>query len=548
MILHNRIITIIFIFIALAISFFIGIPTTVSAACTIADGNAKFVNHHGDQAETWYSAGSRTLNIKVTATDCVGQALDIKLMEVDLTSNDVIEELEITVPSNGIIDIAILAGENYCSTTTLGSANDCELYLAVHLAGSSTVLHTSYPHPQGRLNYECAGECADAWEIVSSTPAVNVGSTNTAGTSCEIQSAKFMNYHGVQSDTWFSDEYARLLHIQIIAPDCANEKIYPSLTEVDNIPFVDLINDDVNELDDRDVRVPANGKLDLYIWVGEAECEQTVGADCDLYLEIQTSANADGISFGPTYSSYEEPQGRLRYDCDDGCLNWWKLASTINADKTVNNNVPNVCNVTNASFSPSGTQEADFYSDELQPLVEVAIQTEHCTGHPIKVSVVNKSRGDTTVSSAITGGFVGGVMLGPAGIIPGAITAVLLDGDNNVQAIDEKEIRVPSSGLVTMALKVGEDHCSFVSETGGYEQCIYYLQITNPAGYTFTFLKENSVLNYKCTGTVSGSQTNCAPIKNGICNHTTVSMEAVNLFTIIQRRMSYLYTRVTLVQ
>jgi len=491
---------------AFLMSFFIFTPTTVSAACGINGGDAKFVNHYGDKDEGWYSAGTQTLNLSIETTGCAGEDLDIKLIEIDTIDNDVVAEVEITVPSNEQITVNITAGELSCGWV-YGDSNDCELYIAVHLAGSSTVFHTSFPHPQGRLNYDCDDSCEDPWDVVSTVPAINVGSGNAEGTSCEIVSAKFMNYYGEKPDTWFSDEYGRLLHIQIMAPDCAGEIIYPSLAEVDNTPFIDILNDDVNELDDRAVRVPSNGKLDLYMWVGEAECEQTIGADCDYYLEIQTEVTEEGITTGPTFTSYDKPQGRLRYDCDGSCTNWWELASTVASDKTVTNDGAEMCNITNAFFSPTGTQGEGFFSDELQPLVNLSVQTENCSGHEVKVSVVHKAGTSLyPIRTAITDGFPDGAIIGPSGMIASVSTESLLYLDQTTSNINGVSIAVPNSENLSIVTKSGEDYCSY-----GEEYCIYYIQVINPANYTSTFIKEDSVINYKCAGPTEGEQASCAP-------------------------------------
>lgn len=278
----------------------------------------------------------------------------------------------------------------------------------------------------------------------------------TASAACEINSAKFMNYSGQQSEGWYKVNFGRLVHMQITTTDCGGDTIEVSLTENDTLTPDDDLNN--SQFDNRQFVVPANGILDIYAWAGDEECEGTGDPDCDYFITVWNDTGSLG---GPDYSSYGQPNGNLKYDCDGACEVFgenWQIVENSNADG-------GRCVISNASFSPSGNQTAsNYYSDEQRPLVDINLQTENCEGKVILVNVTEENGPDTDIAN-----------------------------------LEDKEITVPSGGQVLIKTKAGDDWCNDVENE---MDCQYHLRIENPIGKKFSFEGSGTgEINYECDET-----------------------------------------------
>ncbi|MBP6925542.1 MAG: hypothetical protein KBC22_00580 [Candidatus Pacebacteria bacterium] len=429
--LSQRIISIIMLVSSLvAIVFFAATPTIASADCDVT--SAKFVNHHGEKPDSFYATAGTTkptVIIEVQTTDCVGEFIKIRPSDPVVDATTFIEskilvlgqsqnyvEKTFLVPSTGLVRASFIAGEQSCdqSTTTF----DCDYSIRVY-PGQDTntnILYNSFSTPQGRLKYNCEGACIDRWAVAPS--------------SCNVTSAKFVNYFGEQHDSFYASSgntSTPTVVVDVQTSNCFGEyiRIRPSdpVTGTGTSNEAKIITQAGVE---KAFIVPESGLVRAFLIAGEMTCDSDPDTfDCDYHLRIYNDTNPTQTIL---YSSMSTAQGRLKYNCDGVCGSKW--GSVLFPQGT---NLAEVCFLMPASISPNGTQPANFYSDEQRPIVTVTIPTINCAGKTIKVSLTEE---DNKLS----------------GLVEDPI-------DDDANNLDNREITVPSDGTIVIELKSADENC-----------------------------------------------------------------------------------------
>jgi len=280
---------------------------------------------------------------------------------------------------------------------------------------------------------------------------------------CKVTSAKFINYAGIQATGWYKSDFGRLVKIEIIGQNCENKEIEVSITEKDSQIGIDVLNDDLEDsgMDNTPFTIPGDNKLNIYLWIGEDECDNAEDPDCNYFINIwDDTATVLNIANG-SYMSDGKPNGNLKYDCDGTCDltgKTWKLAYDADGGR---------CAITSAQFSPSGVQTGAYYSDGAQPLQNITIQTENCANKKIEVSITEEDDDSD----------------------PGPF-------DDDIANFDNEEFIVPEGGTLTIKAKVGDDECE---KKPSDSDCVYHLELWNPINIKFNFESYgNSVLKFEC--------------------------------------------------
>lgn len=467
-------------------------------------------NPAGGQSAGFYNdTNPPTVTITIPTVNCAGKMVEVSLTEEDIgssslaegnidTNESILNNRSLLVPSDGNLIIELKAGDKQCDAFTITNPPSGVYNCNYHVETTSDLGLISTTS-KNRLAYNCdSNGCGNKeWEVSSSTG-------NEQCTVEAIDSAKFVNHHGTKSDEWYSELFGHLVHMEIVAPDCAGQKLWVSL--VQNRMTGPNIN--VGAINNKELTVPENGILNIYAWAGEDKCQQSVGSDCTLFLEVKATNNA---LYNSTFSTKYKEKGTLNFDCDGVCDTNWILTTGANEDGAR-------CRPVDATMTPHGVQSDTYYKKDLRPQVDITIQTEDCVNHVLKTSVMYKETTAGSVQIIAVGAAAGagaGTFLGPAGWIGGAliggITASFFAGDAAAHSINKHDIRVDSSGVITIKAKAGIDHCPKVSTSPGYEHCVYYLQFENPLGIKFNFFGEKDSIRYKCEGTPDSSgNINCA--------------------------------------
>lgn len=103
-----------------------------------------------------------------------------------------------------------------------------------------------------------------------------------------------------------------------------------------------------------------------------------------------------------------------------------------------------VCKVKNAYFQPAGFQNNGWYDDENKPTVKAVIETENCSGKEVEFS----------------------------------ITSTKDNVDTDVAGFDNVDLPIPTTGLLEVTFKAGEDEC-FQNEQ---IDCNFYIDLDNSSG------------------------------------------------------------------
>ncbi len=146
-------------------------------------------------------------------------------------------------------------------------------------------------------------------------------------------------------------------------------------------------------------------------------------------------------------------------------------------------NAAEVCTIKSATFSPSGAQNASWYTDARPPKVTLTITGENCAGKTVEVSITE----DDTI----------------------------LSNDDDIAQLDNKPFIFPSTGnSFSINLSAGETDCSDYLNAGG-KDCDYFISVYKAAGGTFTSSKQPSGnLTYDCDNLCDKSWSLWAPGSN----------------------------------
>lgn len=301
---------------AFAISIFAFPQTSYAADCKVT--SAKFINYAGVQPTGWHKIiRPRLVKIEVIGQNCENKEIELSvvekdsllLLDLDEIDDDVVNNQTFTIPGDNKLNIYYWVDEDECD---ISADPDCNLHIEVwdDITPALTP-YTSDGKPNGNLKYDCDGVCdtdEQAWEIAY----------DANGGRCVITSAQF-SPSGTQTATYYSDGQQPLQNITLQTENCANKKIELSVTEedddTDSIFFPD---DDIVNLDNRQIIVPTGNTITLKVKVGDDECEKkTTENDCVYHIEAWNP-------LGKTFNFEGIAAATLKFECDETCndKNW----------------------------------------------------------------------------------------------------------------------------------------------------------------------------------------------------------------------------------
>lgn len=434
---------------------------TFAADCTITD--ARFTNNTGGQKpDGWYDAENRPIvNIKITTTGCENQNIYASIVESNMSDSFVegFTNVQFTVPVGGVVEIQARAGMSYCNSLY---NPDCDHYISVSpvIALVDYAHYDTYTAPASEVNIRrlkynnCTTDaCTDniPWEIIQ-----NETTTPTGSGVCTITSARFINVYGNRPDGWFSDNEPPTVTLQIDTSGCAQDAISVSISERDT-----GTDDDITVLDNTTFYIPDTGSLQINLKAGEDECEQTaLTHDCEYQIEVWPFATNGASGVQDNFVSFNNPQGFLRYDCDDTCDEDWQLIS----NNGLSNGFDNECNnITGAKFkNVFGEQENTWYREDLRPQVEIEITTGNCAGKKIELQLEDTD----------------------------------WEGDDDIYVFDNAEFIIPDNNILLIRAYAGEDECE---QDTGFD-CEYSLIATGDSVEYESVNHSQGTLLYDCDG------------------------------------------------
>jgi len=335
--------------------------------------------------------------------------------------------------------------------------------------------------------------------------------TPQAEAACEVLSATFTP-SGEQDDEWFKDDNKPAVTVNIKTKDCAGDPIEISIVEDDTIGIDDDVNDPP-ELDDLEIIVPPEEEVELKLRAGEDECDSFLGIfDCDYYIKV------DLFGAGNNYSSEGKDEGELQYECDGFCNTGWGIFEAFDFTPAD----PGTCQILSATFTPNGLQESGWFKDDTPPDVAVEIETFQCAGKTLEVSVVEKDTGETPFYNPL----------------------ISLYGDDDITAIDDREISVPDTDLLRINFKAGETECENAVLIVGnipiaIPDCHYYIKV-DAFGFGNNYTTEDKSegkLSYDCEGTCLKNWQFLRPIEAIV--RVAVTEETIKHDSIIVKAAAY---------
>lgn len=274
---------------------------------------------------------------------------------------------------------------------------------------------------------------------------------SSAQQECLVNEAVFST-NGEQLEGWYDDNDSPQVTITVKTQGCAEKLVKVSLREGSISPFTN-----VDALNNKVFKIPQNETLSITLITGEDECNSTPGVN-DCHYDIQV------ITDSSTFTSRGKTSGDLMYECHDMCFSSWYIL-----DHT---GLPNGCEIKNAYFTnvwgdqdseanKAARQGEDFWGD-TPPSITAEINTSGCYGKEIKVSIMERDRGELSLA----GYFVGGV------------ASIILDQDNPTQDIYRKSLIVNDSDKVTLQLVAGDEECD--TSVVGVRGCRFYIEVDGP--------------------------------------------------------------------
>jgi hypothetical protein len=329
---------------------------------------------------------------------------------------------------------------------------------------------------------------------------------------CIITSAKFILDANTPNSInhFFTDDTSQPeVKLSIAGENCNRQTVNISLIEGG------AIDDFIEPLINQQFMFPDQGNLEITTRAGETKCSILFNPNCEYLIKV-TVYNTITKQITQTFTNSDI----LKFNCSpDGCLKSWEFVS----DNQPEDSPFKICRVTKAWFDPHMTASTpkkdieDFFFDSNKQKVNVHVQTNHCVGKTIEVSILENDHGYLYDSSNIA-----------TKDSQGNTT------DDAISVLDDKDFIIDSKENLTITLRAGEDECeqktTLANDTIGISgvgiDCEYYIDVSYPTtdgkGTFNSIGKTAGLLAYEC-------ENSCDEPWGFVGDSITVDQEATEL-------------------
>jgi lysophospholipase L1-like esterase len=300
--------------------------------------------------------------------------------------------------------------------------------------------------------------------LVIGTGFSTLTSEKASAAGCDVTDAYFSipnktTTNGVGVITYKEQSSKRpVVTVHVATTGCVGKNIVVSVTEENGV------NKDIKDLDNRFFTVPASGEVQITLRASEENCDS--GDGCRYHIEV-----ADSLSGNELYNSSQNDNGTpgdtkirdLRYSCDTS------YGSTCGDDGPWNiigyNTSDEYCVIKDFKFDPivGNITNPGYYKDKSRPQFNVVINTFHCQGEKITLTLTG-IQGNFTSALSDSGALLH--LLTPELVVSfwdcniGEGTGLCADdAGNRLKLADSLSIKVPESETLSLPFISSEERC-----------------------------------------------------------------------------------------